>query len=232
MAQPEYQPLFWLEISIGGLALIFALLGLLAWVPRRKKTEGGHARQTPQSGERAKSEDGFLGRLSVSSATVIPALGIMVAAVAGIYSNPYIRQLKLAKPAALIEKVSTVSGDPCIRQVLVEANLPAHDVVAVGSMRQGQIEVDFQSSAIPQGEHRWSLTVEVGDHTEPGDVFFLTPIVLPSAQERDLLDVIRTSTSQDQTTTYWPSTGPPSSAVYVGTPHRVVRTAQTAGCPQ
>jgi hypothetical protein len=232
MTKPEYQPLFWLEISIGALALIYTFLGLLTWVPRLKGAERGRSRRTPHRGGRAKPEDSFAGRLSVSSGTVIPALGIMVAAVAGIYSNPYTRQFNSVKATALIEQVSTVSGDPCFRRVVVDASLPTGDVVAVGSMRQGQSEVDFQSSAIPQGEHRWSLTVEVGDHTETGDVFFLTPIVLPAAQERDLLDVIRTSASQDQTSTYWPSTGPPSSAVYIGVPRKVIHTSQVADCPQ
>jgi hypothetical protein len=171
-------------------------------------------------------------RLTASSAAAIPALGIVIAAVAGIYSNPYFREIGASKPSAVIQGISAVAGDPCERSVVIRAQVPSGDVIALGSRQQGTREEDFQSSLTRQSDQQWLFTIEIGDHTEAGHTFILTPIILPSVQEGDLLDAIRTSTNQDATTTYWPSTGPPSSTIYVGEPRTVVRTSKTTGCPQ
>jgi len=226
MTNLGYQILFWLEVGLGVIALTYAALALYTVLPRRPKARIVLGKPLPEKlapGERVDRSAGLL--------VSVTALGVVIAAVAGIFPNPYLQRLGVTHPRVTITQIAQVSGDPCERDIFLTASIPSGDVIAVGLMDQAGSEEDFQSKVMQHSAHEWTSSILLGGVSQAGHTFFVTPIVLPAASERDFLDVIRTNSTSAADSTYWPTTGPPSSTMYVGAPRKVIRSSVTAGCP-
>src|SRR5262249_15787787 len=146
MTRQIYIPLFWVEIGIGAVALAYAVLALIAILPRRPKRVMILGKPLPRRLMPAEEPDGFHDRLSASGKAMIPALGVVIAAVAGILANPYVHDLVATRATAAIEQITGVNGNSCEREVSVRASIPSGDALAIGVVRKGQREEDFQSA--------------------------------------------------------------------------------------